>query len=44
MNRSWPVGVGQRDEGELFSAVQHQVLSHLAEMGQTQGRPEQKLH
>lgn len=41
MNR--PVGIRERDEGELFCAVQYQVLGHLTEMGQTQRSPEQEL-
>lgn len=41
---NWPVGIREGDEGELFGAVQHQVLSHLTEMGQTQWSPEQELH
>lgn len=38
-----PVGIGEGDEGELFGAVQNQVLCHLAEMSGTQGGPEEEL-
>lgn len=43
MQKNGPVGVGEGDEGELFCAVQDQVLSHLTSMSQTQGSPEQEF-
>lgn len=41
--QSSPVGIGERDEGVLLSAIQHEILGHLTKVGQTQWRPEQEL-
>ena len=38
-----PVGVSESDEGELLGAVEQQVLRHLAEVSETQRRPEEEL-